>query len=216
MSAFLSTILSGGSILRALEHEYIEKRCRGMEGKILDLGSGKTPYYKLFSPKAKTFRSDIDPESGADFIFDANEKFPMNDSEFDIVFSMNLLEHLREPERAINEAYRVLKKGGKLYLTVPFMYPYHGDYGDYYRFTHKRIETFLTKAGFSSHKIDRLAGRIGVVTEFMAQSVPAPLGRFVRLPYLLGRFFDERILTKTEKKFGGRLFYLGMFIEAIK
>lgn len=44
---------------------------------------------------------------------------PFDDGEFDIVYLMQVFEHLREPHRLLNELARILKNGGMLYLAVP-------------------------------------------------------------------------------------------------
>jgi ubiquinone/menaquinone biosynthesis C-methylase UbiE len=44
---------------------------------------------------------------------------PFADGEFDAVFSNALLEHLSEPQRAVDEFFRVLKPGGVLGVSTP-------------------------------------------------------------------------------------------------
>jgi len=47
---------------------------------------------------------------------------PFEDDTFDIYYSGGVVEHFEEgPERALQEAYRVLKPGGLLLITVPFV-----------------------------------------------------------------------------------------------
>jgi len=38
---------------------------------------------------------------------------------------MQLIEHVKNPERMIGEIHDALKPGGEVFLTAPFMYPYH-------------------------------------------------------------------------------------------
>jgi len=45
------------------------------------------------------------------------------------------LEHLYDPQKAVNEIFRVLKLGGKCILSTRFIHPYHPGPKDYYRFT---------------------------------------------------------------------------------
>ena len=50
---------------------------------------------------------------------------------------LNVLEHIKDPIRAVGEMHRILKKGGKIFVYVPSIYPYHarkGFYPDYWRF----------------------------------------------------------------------------------
>ena len=44
---------------------------------------------------------------------------PFGDSEFDIVYLMQVFEHLRDPHRFMKELFRILKNEGILYLAVP-------------------------------------------------------------------------------------------------
>lgn len=54
------------------------------------------------------------------FIFTAsNQEFPCISDSIDIIFAGEVIEHVKYPEKFINELYRVMKKGGKLVLTTP-------------------------------------------------------------------------------------------------
>jgi SAM-dependent methyltransferase len=55
---------------------------------------------------------------------------PEADASFDAILCSEVLEHVPQPERALDEFARLLKRGGKLILTAPFasmvhMAPYH-------------------------------------------------------------------------------------------
>lgn len=101
--------------------------------KILVVGTGVFPkieYFLYTMFKCKDIVSgDIDNrniENGKkilpelDFIYlDAQEKFPLKDSFFDKVILTEVLEHLKDEDFALQEIWRVLKKGGKLIISVP-------------------------------------------------------------------------------------------------
>jgi glycosyltransferase involved in cell wall biosynthesis/ubiquinone/menaquinone biosynthesis C-methylase UbiE len=76
--------------------------------KYIDLGVGidfKVPEYngkKIITKKLKL-----------------SDKLPYDDSSFDIVTMLAVLEHLDKPKEITEEIYRILKPGGKLLLTVP-------------------------------------------------------------------------------------------------
>ncbi len=69
---------------------------------------------------------------------------------FDAVICLEVLEHVKNPVRAVAEVRRVLKPNGVLLLTTPFLYGFHGkegggsqihdEYPDYWRFTHQGLE----------------------------------------------------------------------------
>lgn len=50
---------------------------------------------------------------------DITEPLPMEPGQFDHVVMLAVLEHLREPESVLREAYRILAPGGSLIMTWP-------------------------------------------------------------------------------------------------
>ena len=50
---------------------------------------------------------------------DLNERIPFSDGSFDLIFSIENLEHLDSPYNAIKEFHRVLKKDGVLIVSTP-------------------------------------------------------------------------------------------------
>ena len=70
-----------------------------------------------------------------DLVADVQE-IPFADSTFDCVKSEFLIEHVKNPFQVCSEMLRVLKPGGVLYISYPFIHAYHSFPGDYFRFTH--------------------------------------------------------------------------------
>jgi ubiquinone/menaquinone biosynthesis C-methylase UbiE len=59
----------------------------------------------------------------------AGESLPFPDESFDIVYSANVLEHTRNPERVLAESVRVLRRGGLLHMEMPnYLSYYEGHY----------------------------------------------------------------------------------------
>lgn len=54
-----------------------------------------------------------------DWIVGNSEKLPFEDDKFDIVTLMEILEHIEEPKKALQEARRVCKPEGMVIITVP-------------------------------------------------------------------------------------------------
>ncbi len=85
----------------------------------------------------------------------ANPPFPNFDiclnvlpEQFDVILMDQVLEHVTEPDEALKNCNRMLKDGGYLWISVPFMYPYHPGPLDCWRFSKTGLRILLTKAGF--------------------------------------------------------------------
>jgi SAM-dependent methyltransferase len=63
------------------------------------------------------------------------QQIPYEDSTFEYVIADQVLEHVRNPWTAVEEARRVLKRGGMVILTSCLLHPIHGIPHDYWRFT---------------------------------------------------------------------------------
>jgi SAM-dependent methyltransferase len=71
---------------------------------------------------------------------------PFPDGAFDGVVLTEVLEHCTDPPTAMREVFRVLRPGGLLLVTSPFVWPEHGvegQYRDYWRFTRHGWEFLL-------------------------------------------------------------------------
>jgi SAM-dependent methyltransferase len=71
---------------------------------------------------------------------------PFPETAFDGVIVTEVLEHCVNPEQAMTEVYRVLKPGGLVLVTSPYIWPEHGiegEYRDYWRFTRHGWEYLL-------------------------------------------------------------------------
>ncbi len=100
---------------------------------------------------------------------------PFRTAAADAVICKDVLEHVRDPRAAVAEMHRVLKGGGLLYCSVPFLHPYHGgkELADYWRFTHEGIE--LLFSDFSWVDVVQGGGAVFVVKSF----TPPPLNRLL-------------------------------------
>ena len=98
-------------------------------GPILDVGAGNRPTYR-----EDVINVEIVPYPTTDVI-GASEYLPFADSTFDLVISVAVLEHVRDPFAAARELQRVLKPGGRIYAAVPFLQPYHAYPDHFYNMT---------------------------------------------------------------------------------
>jgi SAM-dependent methyltransferase len=98
-------------------------------GPILDVGAGNRPTYR-----EDVINVEIVPYPTTDVI-GASEYLPFADDTFDLVISVAVLEHVRDPFAAARELQRVLKPGGRIFAAVPFLQPYHAYPDHFYNMT---------------------------------------------------------------------------------
>lgn len=133
--------------------------------KILDIGGKKNKKrgkfnINLFNLDVKYVNIDKDAEP--DFLCDA-VSIPVEDNSYDGIILAEVLEHIYQPKTIIKEAFRILKPGGHLLITIPFMYPMHADPEDYNRFTETWFLKALEETGFEVLKIEYHGGFFAVL-----------------------------------------------------
>jgi SAM-dependent methyltransferase len=142
--------LQAGSIWRDLRQMLPERR-----GIVLDVGCGAQPYRSLVSPEA-TYQgidhADVRQHFGysvPDTIYYEGDRWPLSDGSADVVLSTETLEHVPDPSVYLAQAFRCLRPGGRLILTVPFAARWHFIPHDYWRFTPSGLRRLLSAAGFT-------------------------------------------------------------------
>lgn len=137
----------------------IQQHVRGIA---LDIGAGRLAWRSLIAGSAGRYVATDAFETHPDiaFVSDVQGNLPIADGSFDSAFCCSVLEHTQEPWKAFDEFYRILKPGGKMVLSVPFLYYLHGQPSDYFRFTRYGVEHLARKSGFEIVEL-RVAGGLG-------------------------------------------------------
>lgn len=138
----------------------LRKYAPNLQGKILDFGCGTGPYRALLTAATDYTGLEYDsPENRqrehADIYYDGLT-IPLEDASFDGVLSTQTLEHVPNPERIVAEWARILRPGGHLLLTLPFMWPEHEMPYDFQRYTTNGLQAILKNGGFEIISQERL------------------------------------------------------------
>jgi SAM-dependent methyltransferase len=142
---------------------------------VLVIGAGDDPYRVFFGDPRRYITLDLVAYAGTDVIGNAHA-IPFASDSFDCLLVSEVLEHLCRPESFASEARRVLVDGGKIVLTVPFMFHNHADPHDYWRLTRDGFRQVFHD--FSSIEIYAQGNRLHVLSDLITTA-------FSPLPALL-------------------------------
>jgi hypothetical protein len=126
-------------------------------------------------------------------------QLPYADGVVDAVHCEAVLEHLEFPGRAVEEMYRVLRPGGRLFAATPFLQVFHGYPDHYQNFTLTGHVRLFERAGFSILSAGTCVGPNfalrDLTANFLRKTLPAPAGKLASilwsmatLPFL---YFDQ-------------------------
>ena len=147
--------------------KFIHSHALEITGKVLDIGCGEKPYENLFLVD-EYIGIDIEnsghkhTHSKVDIFYDG-VNLPFADASIDSILCFEVLEHVFEPEKLLEEMYRVLKPGSKILLTTPFIWNEHEVPYDYGRYTFFGLNHLFIKKGFKVNNQKRILSGISLI-----------------------------------------------------
>ena len=141
-----------------------------LSGELLDVGCGSKPYLSIVHAKSY-IGLDIDSpavrmRNVADYLYDG-EEFPFSDCRFDSILCNQVFEHVFNPISFIGEMNRVLKPGGALVLSVPFVWDEHEQPFDYARYSTFGLRFLLERGGFEVIEQRKTLDNASVIFQMM-------------------------------------------------
>ena len=129
----------------------LHRRLPLYQGDILDVGCGQSPYGFLLDPAATRYVGiDIVDAEKFDYVnsdivpFDG-EHIPFPDEHFDAVICTEVLEHVSNFQRLVDDVHRVTKDGGEVIATVPWSARWHYIPHDFFRYTPSSLELMFAR-----------------------------------------------------------------------
>ncbi len=141
-------------------------------GPIIDVGAGLRPMYR-----PDVINVEIVPYPTTDII-SASEHLPFSDESIDLVISVAVLEHVRDPFAAARELQRVLRPGGRIFAAVPFLQPYHAYPNHYYNMTSEGLRNLFPDVEVESLDVPLSGGPIFALTWMLGlwrQNLPSDI-----------------------------------------
>jgi SAM-dependent methyltransferase len=210
---------------RSLLDQHLKNSTPKMKGAVLDIGGTKINKRGSFRPPLGIVDSwtYLNSDSGTqpDLCCSA-QSIPLNDGSVDTIVCCEVMEYLETPEQVMAEIFRVLRTNGTALITIPFLYPVHGDYWvDRHRWTLSGYQELCHRSGFKNIKIQEM-GSLGAVLwdlfhvslGYGCQNSHSTLNRILRkllqLTTPLFKYLDQ--CCSTQKKY----ITTGYFIELHK
>jgi SAM-dependent methyltransferase len=146
-------------------------------GRVLDVGGARQRGAFRRPAGARWVVADIERALRPDVTADV-QALPFRAAAFDAVKATELLEHVPDVAAALAECRRVLKPGGHVVITAPFLERLHGDPGDFSRYTRSMWERLLAAADLKPVTIAEQGGyftHLAGLLRFLVLRAPRPL-----------------------------------------
>ena len=142
----LSKKASRKNLINFIESSIKNELDKNRENKVLNIGSGGE-LEDLIKKNFKEVHSiDIDQKRSPDQLLDVcdinfKEKIKIKPS---LVCCFEVLEHTKNPNKAIKNIYNILDKGDYFLVSVPFNFHIHDEPNDFFRFTYYGLKMLFS------------------------------------------------------------------------
>ncbi len=149
---------------------FILKNAGRFKGPFLEIGSrdyGSTQNLRTeFASKGDYIGADMSSGNGVDCVLDFTTDFASIDKalggkRFKTIFCLSVLEHCEQPFKMAENMTSLLAPGGKICLSVPFAWKFHGYPSDYWRFTHEGVKKLFPKLNFDKEECIEASSKTG-------------------------------------------------------
>lgn len=184
---------------------------------LLDIGCGRKPYKSTFKVDFYVgldvhVSGHSEKAKNSDVMFDGTN-IPIKANSFDCVLATEVLEHVFEPDEFLFNVSKILKPGGRLILSVPFVWDEHEQPYDYARYTSFGIKYLLEKHKFKLLHQKKTGGYIETLSQLLCSyliSMPGSnknvlikmaIQLFLCAPITILGIITTRLLPKNDNLF---------------
>lgn len=192
------------TIGRALLNVELSRLLPMLTGTALDLGGGSGSYLRFIPDTLRLTRTDYKGK-GLDALVDINEALPYPDASFDAVLLLNALYVGTDPRAVLAEILRILRPGGQLILSTPYLMAEMREPHDYFRFTSEWLERTLTELGYMHVKLVPLGERFMSAANLI-DGFGTRIGRMLAYPF--AALADTLLPSKIRKEHPAPIVYI--------
>jgi SAM-dependent methyltransferase len=159
----------GATYHRKIIDKLLDTNRHYYNGFVLDIGGrDRGRFNKPKHQVEKWTTADIEEKHNPDIVLDVCDMSQITSESMDVINATELFEHVKNPEKGLRECYRVLKKGGVMILSAPFLFPIHSDPSDFQRWTEEKWRDELKNTlGFQIEKIQIIDGYFTVLVDML-------------------------------------------------
>lgn len=128
---------------------------------LIDIGAGPVQF-KALTDRYNVCNIDHQPYPPINIVSDIESPIPLDNSCAQAILLSNVLEHVLEPKKLLQECVRLLQPGGTMFLVVPFLIKEHQTPRDYFRYTRFALERLAQDVGFSDVTVEAVGNLFDV------------------------------------------------------
>jgi SAM-dependent methyltransferase len=184
---------------------FLERTLPRIDGPVIEIGSkdyGSTASFRDLYHGTEYVGADLDAGKGVDVIVDLTQGLGgLGEGRFALAICCSVLEHTPRPWVMAENITRLLRAGGYLYMSVPWVWRYHAYPDDYYRFSPRAVGALFPaldwmQAAYSTNVTGELVTLdlhdFREVDNRMAAFFDTPHGQRKYLPYLMVNMLGRR------------------------
>jgi SAM-dependent methyltransferase len=183
---------------------FLTRSVPALRGPILEVGSkdyGNTISFRDVYPGNEYVGVDLSPGKDVDRVIDLAAGIgDLAEGHFALVICCSVLEHVRRPWLMAENLARILRPGGTLYVSVPWVWRYHAYPDDYFRFSWSGVAELFpgfqwSRRALSTNVPDEfveITGNGANLDNALAAYAKTPAGERKYLPYFMVNMLGTR------------------------
>jgi SAM-dependent methyltransferase len=126
---------------------FLRKKAPTCDGPVLEVGSrdyGNTSSFRDFYRQSEYVGVDLSAGKGVDVVADLTGGIgSLTPNYFALAICCSVLEHVHKPWLMAENISRLIRPGGRLYISVPWVWRYHPYPDDYFRYSFRGVKSLF-------------------------------------------------------------------------